>query len=49
MSTLPNKSPLVLLGIAAGLIIAAETAALLWSAKLLDEIAPSLAAILIPS
>ena len=45
MATLPNKAPLMLLGIAAGLIIAAETAALLWSAKLLDEIAPSLAAI----
>ena len=45
ISTLPNKTPLMLLGIAAGLIIAAETAALLWSAKLLDEIAPSLAAI----
>ncbi|MFO1131197.1 MAG: hypothetical protein U1E16_04175 [Hyphomicrobiales bacterium] len=45
MGTLPNKVPLMLLGIAAGLIIAAETAALLWSAKLLDELAPSLAAI----
>ena len=45
IATLPNKVPLMLLGIAAGLIIAAETAALLWSAKLLDEIAPSLAAI----
>ena len=45
MASLPNKTPLMLLGIAAGLIIAAETAALLWSAKLLDEIAPSLAAI----
>lgn len=43
--TLPNKVPLMLLGIAAGLIIAAETAALLWSAKLLDELAPALAAI----
>ena len=43
--TLPNKKPLMLLGIAAGLIIAAETAALLWSAKLLNDIAPSLAAI----
>jgi MFS family permease len=43
--TLPNKLPLTLLGIAAGLIIAAETTALLWSAKLLDERAPSLAAI----
>lgn len=45
IGTLPNKAPLMLLGIAAGLIIAAETAALLWSAKLLDELAPSLAAI----
>lgn len=43
--SLPNKTPLVLLGLAAGIIIAAETAALLWSAKLLDEQAPSLAAI----
>lgn len=42
---LPNKTPLILLGIAAGLIIAAETAALLWSAKLLDDMMPSLAAI----
>lgn len=45
IASLPNKTPLMLLGIAAGLIIAAETAALLWSAKLLDDIAPSLAAI----
>jgi MFS family permease len=45
IGTLPNKAPLMLLGIAAGLIIAAETAALLWSARLLDELAPSLAAI----
>lgn len=45
MGTLPNKAPLMLLGIAAGLIIAAETAALLWSAKLLDDLAPSLSAI----
>lgn len=45
IATLPNKGPLMLLGIAAGLIIAAETAALLWSAKLLDELAPALAAI----
>ena len=42
---LPSRTPLMLLGIAAGLIIAAETSALLWSAKLLDDIAPSLAAI----
>jgi MFS family permease len=45
LATLPNKLPLTLLGIAAGLIIAAETTALLWSAKLLDDQAPSLAAI----
>jgi len=45
LRNLPNKLPLVLIGLAAGLIIAAETAALLWSAKLLDEQAPSLAAI----
>lgn len=45
MRGLPNRSALMLLGIAAGLIIAAETAALLWSAKLLDDIAPALAAI----
>jgi MFS family permease len=43
--SLPHKSALMLLGISAGLIIAAETAALLWSAKLLDEQAPALAAI----
>jgi MFS family permease len=40
-----SRRPLVLLGLAAGLIIAAETAALLWSAKLLDDLAPALAAI----
>ena len=45
LRSLPNKLPLILLGTAAGLIIAGETAALLWSAKLLDELAPSLAAI----
>jgi hypothetical protein len=45
MAGLPNKLPLTLLGIAGGLIIAAETAALLWSAKLLDDMAPALAAI----
>ena len=37
--------PLVLLGLTAGLVIAGETAALMWSAKLLEEIAPALAAI----
>lgn len=45
IGSLPHKRPLIFLGIAAGLIIAAETAALLWSAKLLDDLAPSLAAI----
>ena len=45
LAGLPNKTPLMLLGIAAGLIIAAETAALLWSAKLLDDLMPALAAI----
>ncbi len=45
MMGLPNKLPLTLLGLAGGLIIAGETAALMWSAKLLNELAPSLAAI----
>jgi hypothetical protein len=45
MAGLPHKPGLVSLGLAAGLIIAAETAALLWSAKLLSGLAPSLAAI----
>lgn len=45
IASLPNKSPLILLGLAAGLMIAAELAAILWSAKLLDEQAPALAAI----
>jgi MFS family permease len=45
IASLPNKLPLVLRGIAAGLIITAETAALLWSANLLDEMAPALGAI----
>lgn len=37
--------PLVLMGLAAGLIIAGEISALLWSSKLLAESAPQLAAI----
>lgn len=37
--------PLTLMGIAAGLVIASETSAMFWSAKLLDEGAPQLAAI----
>lgn len=45
LSGLPNKTPMVLLGIAIGLIVAAETTAILWSAKLLDAQAPELAAI----
>lgn len=45
IAALPNKTPLVLLGLAGGLSIAAEMAAILWSAKLLDAQAPGLAAI----
>jgi MFS family permease len=37
--------PLVMMGLAAGLVIAGETAAIMWSARLLDEQAPELAAI----
>ncbi len=37
--------PFSLLGLAAGLVIAGETAAIMWSAKLLDQQAASLAAI----
>lgn len=40
-----NYAPLVLLGVAVGFENAGEIAALLWSAKLLDEAAPALAAI----
>lgn len=42
---LSHRPALALLGLAAGLIIAGETAALLWSAKFLNELAPALAAI----
>lgn len=38
-------APLVLMGLAAGLVISCETSAMYWSAKLLDEAAPQLAAI----
>jgi hypothetical protein len=41
----PRLTPLVILGLAAGLVIAGETAAIMWSAKLLDEQAPALLAI----
>jgi MFS family permease len=44
-SIVADMLPLTLLGLAAGLVIAGETAALMWSAKLLDEQAASLAAI----
>ena len=39
------STPLILMGLAAGLIIASEISALLWSSKLLAESAPELAAI----
>jgi hypothetical protein len=41
----PRLAPLVILGLAAGLVIAGETAAIMWSGKLLDEQAPALLAI----
>jgi MFS family permease len=41
----PKLMPLVILGLAAGLVIAGETAAIMWSGKLLDEQAPALLAI----
>lgn len=40
-----NRQPLVLLGLTAGLSIMAELSAILWSAKLLTEQAPQLAAV----
>ena len=42
---LPNKIPLGLIGVIAGICFAAELSALIWSAQLLDEQAPRLAAI----
>ena len=41
----PRLTPIIILGLAAGLVIAGETAAIMWSGKLLDEQAPSLLAI----
>ena len=38
-------APLILMGLIVGLVIACETSAMYWSAKLLDETAPALAAI----
>jgi len=40
-----NRLPLVLMGVASGFIIASETAAVMWSARLLEEQAPDLAAV----
>jgi MFS family permease len=45
LSALPNLPALVILGLAAGLVISGETAAMLWSAKLMNDQAPRLAAI----
>ena len=45
IASIANKTPLVILGLAAGLMVAGEITAILWSAKLLDEQAPHLAAI----
>jgi predicted MFS family arabinose efflux permease len=44
-SDLPTRLPLVIMGLAVGISIAAETTSIFWSAKLLDEQAPSLAVI----
>jgi MFS family permease len=38
-------APLILMGLIAGLVISCETSAMYWSAKLLDEAAPQLAAV----
>ncbi len=45
LSQLPSRLPLVIMGLAAGISISAETSAIFWSAKLLNEQAPALAAI----
>ena len=45
LSNLPSKLPLVIMGLAVGLSVAAETSTLFWSAKLLNDQAPELAAI----
>ncbi len=45
VAILSSRLPLIIMGLATGLSISAETAATLWSAKLLNEQAPSLAAI----
>ena len=43
--SLPFRLPLVLLGIISGLCVSCEISAIIWSAKLLDEQAPRLAAV----
>jgi MFS family permease len=45
LSNLPSKLPLIIMGLAVGLSVAAETSTLFWSAKLLNDQAPELAAI----
>ena len=45
LSHLPSRLPLIIIGLAVGLSIAAETSTLFWSAKLLNDQAPELAAI----
>jgi MFS family permease len=45
LSNLTSKLPLIIMGLAVGLSVAAETSTLFWSAKLLNDQAPELAAI----
>lgn len=45
LSNLPSKLPLIIIGLAVGLSTTAETSTLFWSAKLLNDQAPELAAI----
>ncbi len=45
LSNLPSRLPLVLMGVAVGLSVTAETSTMFWSAKLLNDQAPALAAI----
>jgi MFS family permease len=45
LAGIPNRLPLLLLGLIAGISITAEVTSILWSARLLDEMAPQLARI----
>jgi MFS family permease len=45
IAILSSRGPLIIMGLTVGLSISCETAAVFWSAKLLNEQAPSLAAI----